>query len=108
MQFFSRLENEPTEGPLKSVEGWIVFLSNVNDEATEEDIHDKFSAFGNILNLQMPLDRRSGYVKGYAMVEFEKREQADSAIQQMNGTKFMEKDLHVDWAFAIEKDVKLA
>jgi RNA recognition motif-containing protein len=46
-----------------AVEGFIVFISNLHDETTEADINDKFSKYGTIMNMQMPLDRRSGYVK---------------------------------------------
>lgn len=41
------------------------------------------------------------------MVEFEKKGEAEKAILQMNNTKFLEKEIKVDWAFAIEKDTKL-
>jgi RNA-binding protein 8A len=38
-------------------------VSNLHDETTEADINDKFSKYGTVMNMQMPLDRRSGYVK---------------------------------------------
>jgi len=91
--------DESLKGPLRSIEGYILFITGIHEEASEDDLLDKFSECGEVKNIQLPLDRRTGFVKGYALIEYETKEEAESAIKSLDNSEFMESTVHVDWAF---------
>ncbi|KAL6894310.1 hypothetical protein ACP4OV_008408 [Aristida adscensionis] len=87
-------------GPQRSIEGWTILVSGVKEDAEEDDLYNVFSEFGHVKDLHFNLERRTGYAKGYALIEYEHFEEAQAAIRAMNGTQLLTKTVYVDWAFS--------
>ncbi len=62
-------------------------------------MQDTFGQFGQVKNLHLNIDRRTGYAKGYAFMEFEELKTAKKAIEEMNGKLLLGQEIKVDWAF---------
>ncbi|XP_009586749.1 RNA-binding protein Y14A-like [Nicotiana tabacum] len=97
---FDSLDSDGGPGPERSIEGWIVLVTGVNEETQEDDLHNEFGEFGEIKNVHLNLDRRTGFVKGYALIEYENFEEAQRAINEKDGAEFLTQTIHVDWAFS--------
>jgi len=71
-----------------------LYVSNIHTKVTEEDIRPVFSAFGEILSLEIKTDHRHKS-KGYGFVEFKKEIDAIGAMQQLNDLEILGQKIKV-------------
>ncbi len=76
-----------------------MFITGIHEEAQEDVIIDKFSEYGQVMNIHLNLDRRTGFVKGYCLVEYSKFEEARAAVSELNGKSLYDQEIKVDFAF---------
>lgn len=79
-----------------------IYVGGLADEVTEKLISDAFIPFGDIADIQMPVDYESQRHRGFAFIEYETAEDAAAAIDNMVSNIFQ-----LELSFRINSDTNL-
>jgi len=60
-------------------------VTNVSEDANEDDLRELFSRFGRVHRVYIGRDRETGIGKGYAFVSFEDKVVAEKAMHRIHG-----------------------
>ncbi|XP_011501728.1 PREDICTED: protein sex-lethal-like isoform X4 [Ceratosolen solmsi marchali] len=63
-----------------------LYVTNLPRNITEKQVEDIFSKFGRIVQKNILKDKLTGLPRGVAFVRYDKREEAQDAINQLHGT----------------------
>jgi RNA recognition motif-containing protein len=74
-----------------------IYVGNLSFNATEDQVREMFSEFGDIQSLAMINDRDTGRFRGFAFVEMEDSS-ANAAIKALNGKEVDGRELNVNEA----------
>jgi hypothetical protein len=75
-----------------------IYVGNLSYQTDEESLHGAFSAFGAVGNVAVIRDRETGQSRGFGFVEMEDDQQAQTAIDSLNGTQLDGRTLTVNEA----------
>jgi len=62
-----------------------LFVGSLSFNATENQLQDMFAPHGNVLEVDMIMDKFTGRPRGFAFVTMETKEGADAATSALNG-----------------------
>ena len=75
-----------------------LFVGNLSFNTTENDLQDAFAAHGTVLEANLMTDRVSGRPRGFGFVTMSTPEEAQKAIDALNGTALDGRNLTVNLA----------
>ena len=75
-----------------------LFVGNLSFNTTENDLQDAFSAHGSVTEANLMMDRMTGKSRGFAFVSMSTAEEAQSAINALNGSQMDGRALTVNVA----------
>lgn len=75
-----------------------LYVGNLSFKATQDEVREIFSQFGNVVDVALPMDRESGRPRGFAFVTMETGDEAQKAVDGLNGQNFQGRDLQVNEA----------
>jgi len=75
-----------------------VRVTNLSENTREQDLQDLFRPIGDIVRIFLAKDKNTGASKGFAFINFKRREDADKAIKVLNGFGYDHLILSVEWA----------
>ncbi len=80
-----------------------LYIGNLPDSATEQDLSVKFAAYGTVKSVKLITDRDTGRSRGFGFIEMMSEAEAQAAIDSLNGTDYDGRPMKVNEAKTLRK-----
>ncbi len=80
-----------------------LYVGNLPDSATEQDLLDKFAAYGTVKSVKLITGRYSGRGKVFCFIEMMSEVEAHAAIDSLDGTDYDGRPMKVNEARTLRK-----
>lgn len=75
-----------------------IYVGNLAYGVTQEELHEAFSAYGQVESANLISDKFTGQSKGFGFVEMPNNSEADAAIKALNETPLKGRNMKVNQA----------
>ena len=75
-----------------------IYVGNLSYSVTEENLRQTFEAFGQVSSARIVKDKYSGQPRGFGFVEMPNRDEAQAAIEGLNGKELSGRQMNVSEA----------
>lgn len=75
-----------------------LYVGNLPFSIDDQQLHQAFSSYGQVMSAKVIMDRDSGRSKGFGFVEMSTDEEAQNALGSLNGTQLGGRDINVSEA----------
>jgi RNA recognition motif-containing protein len=75
-----------------------IYVGNLAHAVSEDELRQTFEVFGEVTEVRLIIDKLSGKSKGFGFIEMPSKEEAEKAIDEMNGKDLKERPLSVNEA----------
>ena len=75
-----------------------IFVGNLSYQVTQDELHAAFSQYGAVERVSIVTDRDTGQPRGFAFVEMTNRNEAENAINALNGQQLAGRAMNVNEA----------
>jgi len=70
-----------------------IYVGNLLFGVAESDLREAFEQFGAVTEVRLIMDKYSGKSKGFCFIEMPNKDEAQKAIEEMNGKEFMGREI---------------
>lgn len=75
-----------------------IYVGNLSYQVEQDDLRRVFEEYGTVKSVQLPVDRETGRVRGFAFIEMAEEAHETAAIEALDGAEWMGRNLKVNKA----------
>lgn len=72
-----------------------IYVGNISRESSENEVKSAFEEYGEVASVKLIKDKFTGVSKGFGFVEMPNKEQAESAIKNLDGLRLNGRAINV-------------